>query len=590
MRTNPHAASERGQLPKLQQHRRLLLLQPLLRPSSRTALVSLLLFLLLGAFLFWGQPARTAARVWAFAAPFSLALLYMRADVSRRGRLAAGVISLVGFAAAWIDAAVRGFIFAAYGSEPLSGFVVESVANTHPKEAAEYFWTAASEMLPWALLAAAGICISAAAIFRLSKLAAPVEKNARPLPSRLSQIWTVFLVLFAALVWSLRPWRALLPPIYWTNWLHAIESFQAKWTQFADEKQDETSDSKREILSRGSADHTIVLTIGESTVRDHFSIYGYERRTTPKLEAQAADDERLVVVQNAWSADANTLGAFRSMFKLPGESKDDPDNVFAYFHAAGWKIWWISNQDDTAIKGEFAAFADHQLFLNPLSGRSSLSLDGKVIAPLEKALADPAEKKLIVVHLIGAHPHYSLRYPPEFAPKWPEGDAVERHLESLDRSAWIIDAVNQYDAAMTYQDDVLNKTLELTKTASRMGSVDWIYLSDHGQELGRWANRTGHSRLTPSGYRIPLLLWSSDGRLKRQALAEKPFRADRLSPLLLTLAGIDWKRESAEDDFLSSAYDWDALEHLPDDADLKKAEAFDADAQKHLPALQPPKP
>lgn len=568
-------------------------LGPLLRPSGRAALTSAVLFALLGAFLFLNLPARGAARIWAFAAPFALALLWIRPDVDARGRAAAAVLGLLGLAVSWIDAAARGFIFDAYGSEPLSGFVVESVANTHPEEALEYLWTAAPEILPWALAAALGILVSAAAALRLAERAAsapdaadgasaaaepkapasPRSRLARIAALRLSQGWVFFLLLFSALVWSLRPWRALLPPIYWTDFLDSVEGFRAQWAQMTDERRDEAADALREILSSGANNRTIVLAIGESTVRDHLSLYGYERRTTPKLEAEAEADPRLVVVKNAWSVDANTLGAFRSMFELPGEGRRDPDNVFAYFRAAGWKIWWISNQDDTAIKGEFAAFADKALFLNPISGRSSLSLDGKVIEPLEEALADPAEKKLIVLHLIGAHPHYSLRYPPEYAPKWAEDDAVVRRLDALDRSSWLIDAVGEYDAAMTYQDAVLAETLDLSREASKTRSVDWIYLSDHGQELGRTENRTGHSRLTPSGYRIPLLLWSSDGRLKRDQLEDRPFRADRLSPLLLTLAGIDWRRESPENDFLSSRYDWREPKNLPEDPDLDAATA-----------------
>ena len=39
------------------------------------------------------------------------------------------------------------------------------------------------------------------------------------------------------------------------------------------------------------------------------------------------------------------------------------------------------------------------------------SLDGELLDCIQEALADPAERKFIIVHLLGAHPHYRLRFP-----------------------------------------------------------------------------------------------------------------------------------------------------------------------------------
>ena len=51
-------------------------------------------------------------------------------------------------------------------------------------------------------------------------------------------------------------------------------------------------------------------------------------------------------------------------------------------------------------------------------------------------------------------------------------------------------------------------------------------------------NRTGHSQTTPDGYRVPFVVWSSDGRFKKPIEA-KPFRADLLDTWMLSAAGIE---------------------------------------------------
>jgi heptose-I-phosphate ethanolaminephosphotransferase len=48
---------------------------------------------------------------------------------------------------------------------------------------------------------------------------------------------------------------------------------------------------------------------------------------------------------------------------------------------------------------------------NNKPGRSSNSLDEILLPSYENALKDSHPRKLIVLHMLGAHPHYRLRYP-----------------------------------------------------------------------------------------------------------------------------------------------------------------------------------
>lgn len=240
----------------------------------------------------------------------------------------------------------------------------------------------------------------------------------------------------------------------------------------------EITEARSVLLDASPAPRTIVLVIGESTTRDDWSLYGYSRDTTPKLKALESKDSNLGTFRQAWSVDASTIAAFRSMFTfpVPQSAGDGRINLFALFSAAGWTVHWISNQDDIAIQTQYAVFASEAQFINRMTGRSSASMDLNVLPTFKQALADPAPRKLIVVHLIGAHPHYALRFRDSDEIDWGH-DHVMQNLNHLDRSPWVVAARNQYDWAMRYQDEVLSELFHLSKNAqaSAKSPLDWIF-------------------------------------------------------------------------------------------------------------------
>lgn len=157
---------------------------------------------------------------------------------------------------------------------------------------------------------------------------------------------------------------------------------------------------------------TVVLVIADSINRDNMSIYGYKRATTPHLASQLRGlDGEMLMLRNAWSVDASTLPALGNIFGFGQPDAQDAQHLLAVARAAGYKVWWISNHDDLGIEQQHARVADIQDFANRQPGRTSSSLDGELLDNLQRALADATPQKLIVVHLLGAHPH---RRPPVF--------------------------------------------------------------------------------------------------------------------------------------------------------------------------------
>ncbi|MFD2452680.1 sulfatase-like hydrolase/transferase [Ideonella paludis] len=197
-------------------------------------------------------------------------------------------------------------------------------------------------------------------------------------------------------------------------------------------------------------------------------------------------------------------------------------DVLALARAAGYEVHWISNHDDLAIQQRHGALAQEQAYPNHTPGRASKSLDEVVLPYVEQALARGAKHKLVVVHLLGAHPHYSARFPESFE-KFGDNDAVAQQMREQGRWPWIRHLRHDYDTSLRYHDQVLSRLLTLTQAQASKGPATWIMVSDHGQEVGHQRNHTGHSPSTPAGYRIPLVVWRDRG-LWPEAITQQPVR------------------------------------------------------------------
>lgn len=508
------------------------------------------------AYLFVTAPPFRAVQIWSFTIPFGLLLLAV-SSLPRGWRRTASFIAAIGFLPIWVESGVRGYLRYVHAAEPNSEIVLFAVANTTPGESIEFLQHELGDVLLWT---AATLAVAAFGLWRLMRFAQAAQDAPRPSRfPRTNRTLLLLLIVISAFSWIQRPWRGNLPPNYWLELYGDVQDLRKTWAEAAKARPLQIEFARNRILSTNNTPRTLVLVIGESTNRDNWSLYGYSRQTTPKLEALAADDAvRLGVVRDAWSVDSSTVPAFRSMLTtaLPGTEvlPDGRLNLIAAFKAAGWRITWISNQEDSAIRNEYAGYADRAEMLNRVSGRSSVSMDEKVLAYLKATLGKhSAERRLIVVHLIGAHPHYRLRRPEKYERDWGD-DAVAQRLEDLDRSIRVQEASEDYDEVMLYQDAVISRSLELARDAAKSSPVSWIYLSDHGQELGLSLNRTGHSATTASGYRIPLLLWASDA--DRRSAETNPFRADWFPALLLDEAGIQMQGVDRTESLLNPEYHW----------------------------------
>jgi heptose-I-phosphate ethanolaminephosphotransferase len=311
---------------------------------------------------------------------------------------------------------------------------------------------------------------------------------------------------------------------------------------------------------------TFVLILGESCNRNHLSLYGYSRKTNPKL----ASRNDIIIYNNVVSPYSNTLNSVLTMLsnsnleqKIGFENSIDLIDVF---HSAGFKTYWISNQSPIGIWDNLvtvlAKKSDDFTFVNTTSNSSfeailTTSYDSKLFKPFSAALKEDVSKKFIVLHLMGSHSSYSKRYPADF--------------DVFDGSGNKEKTIAEYDNSVLYNDFIVDSLLNLViaNVSPQNNTVaSAIYLADHGENVYDELDKVGHDfagDLPKSHVEIPFILWLSPDYQKLNAPKvqviksnfNKPFISDDLFHSILDLNGIkspllEEKRSIFNEDFYAS--------------------------------------
>ncbi|MDD0994963.1 phosphoethanolamine transferase CptA [Pseudomonas sp. TNT2022 ID1044] len=255
---------------------------------------------------------------------------------------------------------------------------------------------------------------------------------------------------------------------------------------------------------------TLVLVIGESTNRQRMSLYGYPRETTPELDKLK---DQLTVFDNVITPRPYTIEALQQVLTFADE--DSPDrylttpSLVSMMKQAGYKTFWITNQQTMTKRNTmlttFSQQADEQVYLNNNRNQNAAQYDGDVIEPFNKALADAAPRKLIVVHLLGTHMSYQYRYPSTFD-KFKDRNGVPAGVRDDQLPTY-----NSYDNAVLYNDFVVSSLIKDYAKTDPNGFL--LYLSDHGEDVfdspGHGTLGRNESKPTAPMYTIPFMAWAS---------------------------------------------------------------------------------
>jgi heptose-I-phosphate ethanolaminephosphotransferase len=291
---------------------------------------------------------------------------------------------------------------------------------------------------------------------------------------------------------------------------------------------------------------TLVLIIGESTNRQHMSLYGYPRKTTPLLDAMK--DEMLVFKQ-VIGPRPYTIEALQQVLTFADQKHPDlyltKPSIMNMMRQAGYKSFWITNQQTMTKRNTmlttFSKYTDKQVYLNNTRLQNSRQYDGDVLAPFAEALQDPAPRKLIVLHLLGTHMKYKYRYPDEYI-HFKDNANLDPVLSKNK-----VEVINSYDNAVLYNDFVVSNIIKIYEKSRQNGFL--VYFSDHGEDVyeAPGYDVLGRNEASPTlpMYAVPFLLWMTpDWRAKMPEInndvLERPYSMSHFIHTWADLAGLQF--------------------------------------------------
>lgn len=281
----------------------------------------------------------------------------------------------------------------------------------------------------------------------------------------------------------------------------------------------------KETLGRDERE-IYVMVVGETARACEFSIYGYQRPTTPLLEKEP----NLVAFSNVMSQ-SNTTHKSVPML-LSAASAVDYDRIYREkgiieaFREAGFHTTFVSNQlPNHSFIDFFGEQADEWMFIKEHSPEGANTPDMELVNILNKVVGKNRKKEFIVLHSYGSHFNYRERYPRSAAFFRPD-DASEAKASNRPQ------LVNAYDNSIRYTDKFLAAVISTLRKARCAAAM--LYTSDHGENIYDDERRLFlHASPTPSYYElhVPMLAWVSDRLNGERPGLLKNMQANRRKPV-----------------------------------------------------------
>lgn len=259
--------------------------------------------------------------------------------------------------------------------------------------------------------------------------------------------------------------------------------------------------------------HIYLLVVGEASRYDHWAVNGYSRPTSPEVEK----------LNNFFIFHDVTTGGTMTILSVPQliTRADPPDydrhtkekSILAAFKEAGFYTAWISNQSHYGLTGNIGMhFNDGDTAMYSGHGENETNFTGnydETILPMVQNVIDNHPKKdiFLIVHLIGSHWRYVLRYPPAFQKFVPTSDRNHTLITRPSKD----EIINEYDNSILYTDYILSRLAGILKQRNAVSS--FLFVADHGENLDD--NNDGlyfHSyQPTLATAHVPLFLWFNNG-------------------------------------------------------------------------------
>lgn len=291
-----------------------------------------------------------------------------------------------------------------------------------------------------------------------------------------------------------------------------------------------------EFRPSDDTEETYVLIIGEAARRLSLSAYGYERPTSPKLDALVRDHPANVVLySDAISTAAFTKASVMCMYSpltVPEElsAVHSRPGLSKIFRGSGMQTLYVTVRPKYKIPNMLSTFLDDAGKTRYLTTLTKRAYDDEAVPVIADFIGKNPGSKLVVWHLMGSHMEYAAEYPRSF-----------RHFDSDRRM------VDTYDDSIRYSDHVIHRAVNSLLGSRKPAAV--LYVSDHGENLNDTGDGNfGHGTraLTPYELKVPFVFYFNDRFLERhpevtRAIRERkdrPVSHDNVTHTFMGLAGI----------------------------------------------------
>lgn len=297
-----------------------------------------------------------------------------------------------------------------------------------------------------------------------------------------------------------------------------------------------------------------VLVIGESSRRNHWQLFGYDRPTNPDLSRT----RNLVTITNMVSPWPMSLGGVPAMLtRRPAQlglfEPFGEQSIVGLMREAGFDTWWLSNQNPTGDwNSPITVYAEESQHLQWLTLQR---YDSHLAEGLAKIVRGSHGDLFVVLHTIGSHGRYDGRYPSAFkyfAPTIQDNRALRTNYQRI---------TNSYDNTIRYTDHVLSQVIDVLKQTGAITAM-W-YQSDHGETLPTaTCSMTEHGHGFRYEFPVPTVFWYSDAYAQAfpakiatlRDNADRPATSADTFATLTDMAGVDFPSHDSSRSLFSPAW------------------------------------